>query len=135
MGPRRSLGTLAVADVTGGDEALAHGTIQIDDSCVLLDEQGELTLLVWPQSRTEWDAAAGVVVFTTTTGARVEVHHVDLVTLVGEGSSEAEDGFTADQFLDSVSWVSELDPGCVPESRWFVGLAPVYPTRPTVPAD
>jgi len=115
-------GPLAV--VSGGegsDDALIFGTIHVGDGCVLLNEQGDDVLLVWPSDKTSWNPATEVVSFDTRRGTTLELHEGDTVSLGGGGTSVAEGGLSAAEFLASVDWVSEPDPSCVPEIRWFVG--------------
>lgn len=114
-------GPLAVVEAPGGgDLALIAGTLKIDDNCVLLDEGGELVLLVWPQARTAWDSQDMAVVFTSLAGKRMVFQNGDRATFAGGGSSVDEDGNTVDDFLESVAWISEPNRDCVVDVRWFV---------------
>lgn len=118
---RPQWGPLAVAEFAGGDQALIAGTMQITKGCVLLDVGDEAVLLVWPQTLTAWDSQDKAIAFVRPSGERVVFPNGDRVTFVGGGSSVNEDGLTVDDFLASVSWVSEPDGSCLMDSRWFVG--------------
>jgi hypothetical protein len=114
-------GPLAVAESVGGDHALISGTIQITDSCVLLGEGGDAVLLVWPAEGTTWDGEAMAVEFVGRSGGRAVLQDGDRVSFGGGGSSVDEDGTTASDFLESVTWISEPPRDCVVDVRWFVG--------------
>lgn len=114
-------GPLAVVETGSGDrEALISGTLQIDESCALLDERGNPVLLVWPAERTTWDADARTVTLTTSDGGTVMLRDGSETSFGGGGSDVAEGGPAAEEFLASTEWVSPPDPGCVTDSRWFV---------------
>jgi hypothetical protein len=117
-----SWGPLAViAGGQSGDEALISGTLRIADNCVLLDERGELVLLVWPEDQTEWDSQTNTVRYDAGDGFIATLGGGDTVSFGGGGSSEAEGGMTAESFLESVNWVARPDNQCVADTRWFVG--------------
>lgn len=114
-------GPLAVVPGSeAGDGALVRGSLQIDDRCVLLDEQGEDVLLVWPADRTAWNAEGGTVTFIRNNGQVARLRGGDQVSLGGGGSSRGEDGLAADEFMAGIDWVAEPDPECVVDSRWFI---------------
>lgn len=109
-------GPLAVVkDGGASDGALIAGTLVVTESCVLLDERGEPVLLVWPDSHTEWDAAAGTVRYTRAGGDG------DAVSFGGGGSSISEGGPSAEEFLASIDWVAEPHSDCVADTSWFIG--------------
>lgn len=122
-GPTQSpeWGPLAVAESVGGDHALISGTIQITDRCVLLDEGGDAVLLVWPHEGTTWDGEEMAVELVGRSGERAVLQDGDQVSFGGGGSSVDEDGTTASDFLESVTWISEPHRECVGDVRWFVG--------------
>lgn len=122
-GPTRSpeWGPLAVAEFGGGDDALISGTIQITDRCVLLDEGGDAVLLVWPHEGTTWDSEEMAVELVGRSGERAVLQDGDQVSFGGGGSSVDEDGTTASDFLESVTWIAEPHRECVSDVRWFVG--------------
>jgi hypothetical protein len=88
---------------------------------VLLDEQGEPVLLVWPEDRARWDDEESAVEFIGDSGEPILLRDGDMVSLGGGGSSNVEDGRNADDFLESVGWVSQPSRNCVMDVRWFVG--------------
>lgn len=115
------LGPLAVVPGSeAGDGALIRGRLQIDDRCVLLDEQGEDVLLVWPADRTAWNADDGTVTFVRNNGQATSLKDGDQVSFGGGGSSREEDGLAADEFLAGIDWVAEPAADCVMDTRWFV---------------
>ena len=113
-------GPLAVADAQGGGEALIHGTIQIGDDCVLLDEQGEEVLLVWPVDRTRWDASSQRIAFENVDGARNTFSDGDRVVMGGGGSSLGEGGESSEEWISSIDWVDRPSEACLRDVRWFV---------------
>jgi hypothetical protein len=88
---------------------------------VLLDEQGDDVLLVWPQNRTIWTPEGATVSFLLGEGQWVTFTDGDRVTFGGGGSSVNEGGLAADDWVASIVWVAEPDPACVTDTRWFVG--------------
>ncbi|VAW06884.1 hypothetical protein MNBD_ACTINO02-111 [hydrothermal vent metagenome] len=113
-------GPLAVVQGGGGDNALIQGTIVITDECVLLDERGELVLLVWPSDRTEWDEGSTTVQFIDPNLGLVSIVDGQAVRLGGGGSSVQEGGLGAEEWVNSIEWLSEPSPSCVTDTRWFV---------------
>lgn len=113
-------GPLAVVDSSGSGEALIQGTIRISDGCVLLDERGEMVLLVWPIDRVDWNETTQVVSLSVADGV-VELVDGVKVSMNGGGSSLSEGGQSGEAFLSSVDWVSRPAPECVTDTRWFVG--------------
>ena len=137
--PEGVWGPLAVVSSgDGSDAALIAGTIRVSNGCVLLDEQGSDVLLVWPADRTSWDPVNEVVSIESLEGTTVELRDGDSVTFGGGGSSAAEGGQSAGEFLASVSWISEPELSCVTETRWFIGEvvdeAVLGSTQSTTPA-
>lgn len=120
--PRSEWGPLAVvAAGSGSDDALIEGVLQVNENCVLLEERGETVLLVWPSEHVTWDAEAGVVSLTVRDRSMVELGDGDSVRMSGGGSSLAEGGLPADEFLASTDWVAAPSLDCVIDTRWFVG--------------
>lgn len=113
-------GPLGVADAQGGGDALIHGTIQIRDDCVLLDEQGEEVLLVWPSDRTRWDASSRSITFESRDGARDTFSDGDPVVMRGGGSSLSEGGESSEEWVSSIDWVDRPADSCLRDVRWFV---------------
>lgn len=114
-------GPLAVIEAAGGgDEALISGTLQVDEGCVLLDEGGKTVLLLWPSAATAWDSSTATVSLVTSDGQRVALEDGDSVTFSGGGSSVAEGGAAAEDFLASTEWVQAPSADCVTDTRWFV---------------
>lgn len=116
-------GPLAVVEGgRGSDAALIRGVLVITDDCVLLDERGESVLLVWPDDMVSWDAGNATVEVPTGDGPTEELHDGDTVRLGGGGSSVAEGGLPAADFVESIDWIAAPDPSCVTDTRWFVGI-------------
>lgn len=114
-------GPLAVVAGSGsGGEALAHGTLQVTDHCVLLDESGEDVLLLWPADRTSWDPDTRTVTFEKDDGEAVPVGDGDEVRLGRGGSSIDEGGPSDEEFLAAVEWESEPAESCLTDARWGV---------------
>lgn len=118
-----SWGPLAVvAPDSGGGDALIHGTVHMTDTCVLLNEQGDDVLLLWPADRTSWDAEKRRVIFDEdANGSTTTIGNGDKVSLGGGGSSVDEGGVPSDTFMDSVEWAASPNPSCVTDVRWAVG--------------
>ncbi|MGH9052685.1 MAG: hypothetical protein ACRDWX_06700 [Acidimicrobiia bacterium] len=118
----RSWGPLAVEPLPeGSGAALIAGTLKVTEDCVILDEQGEDVLLVWPADRTSWNPESRTIAFETRDGQMVTLTDGDEVKFGGGGSSMEEDGLSAEAFVTSVKWVSQPQPSCVTDARWFVG--------------
>lgn len=118
-------GPLAVVSgLPTGDEALLTGQLVVTESCVTLLHAGsdkEKILLVWPSEATTWNSASSTTGYTHR-GRAFEFSHGDELSVGGGGSSFAEDGLSSDQFVASIdNWVSEPEPSCVTDERWFVG--------------
>lgn len=115
-------GPLAVTASTGGDEALATGTLQVGSDCVVLDQAGDQTTkLVWPADRTTWAAATRSITFVTLEGMQVTLTDGDSVTFVGGGDSAEESGVSGESWRDGIEWIAPPADGCPLESRWSVG--------------
>jgi len=112
---------LATVAQGSGAEALISGTLEITPSCVLLDEQDELVLLVWPADRTVWDPTNDSVVLTSHSGDVSGLTNGTEVVFSGGGSSTAEGGEPADAFIASVQWEQAPALECVHDTRWFIG--------------
>jgi hypothetical protein len=123
VGDGSQWGPLAVVRGGGGDEALIEGTIEITDECVLLDERGELVLLVWSSDRTEWDEGSASIRFSDLDGSTTTIVDGQTVRLGGGGSSVDEGGLGAEEWLNSVEWLSAPPLNCVTDTRWFVSSA------------
>jgi hypothetical protein len=113
-------GPLAVADAHGGGDALIHGTIQISDDCVLLEEQGDEVLLVWPADRTRWDASSQRITFENGDGTGDTFSDGDRVVMGGGGSSLSEGGESSEEWVLSIDWVDRPSEACLRDGRWFV---------------
>lgn len=117
----REWGPLAVSESGHGGRALIAGTVRITEQCVLLEEQGDETaLLVWPSAQTNWDGEDMAVEFVSRSGQPTAFRDGDPAVFGGGASSETEGGQTIDEFLASVSWVSQPDRECVGDIRWFI---------------
>jgi hypothetical protein len=115
-------GPLAVVASSGGDEALAVGTLHISSDCVVLEEAGnQMTVLVWPADRTNWDAATRNITFVNLDGQRVTLADGDRVTFVGGGDSTEESGLSGEAWRNGMEWIAPPADGCPLESRWSVG--------------
>jgi hypothetical protein len=122
--PGQSWGPLSVVAGAGsGDEALIQGTLRITDDCVLLNEQGDDVLLVWPADRTTWMPETGTISFERNDGQTVPLADGDEVTFGGGGSSVDEGGMEAEDWVASLEWVSEPPSACVTDTRWSIGDA------------
>lgn len=104
-------GPLAVTPSTG-DDARTEGVIRMTPECVLIDADGELTLLVWPADRTTWDSASREVSFRRGTGDVLTIGDGESVVLGGGWSSRAQDS--------EVDWISPPAASCVTPGRWYV---------------
>jgi hypothetical protein len=120
VGDGSQWGPLAVVHGGGGDEALIEGTIMITDECVLLDERGELVLLVWPSGQTEWDEASASIRFADFDGSTTTIVDGQTVRFSGGGSSVEEGGLGSEEWVNSIAWLWEPVPSCVTDTRWFV---------------
>lgn len=116
----RDWGPLAVAESTGGDEALITGTVRITDACALLEEGEERVLLVWPEPHVDWLGARNAIQFASGSGDQIVLQDGETVTFSGGGSTESEDGLARDDFLESMVWVARPHPDCVASSRWSI---------------
>lgn len=115
-------GPLAVAPPPEGQgEALIHGTLQVTDECVLLKEQGDDVLLVWPADRTTWNPDARTVTFENPNGGTVTIEGGDDVRIGGGGSGVDEDGVSNEEYVSRREWVLSPKPSCVTDTRWGVG--------------
>lgn len=113
-------GPLAVDDSQEGGEALIHGTLRIDDECVLLEEQGIEVLLVWPADRTRWNEAARTIIVMNRDGVENTIGDGSRVVMGGGGSSVEEGGLRSDRWIASVDWVARPSGECLRDVRWFV---------------
>lgn len=116
-------GPLAVTDPDGGMDALMYGELIIDENCVLLNEQGDEVLLIWPKGATGWDAAAQTILFEGSDGIVHELRDGDQLQLGGGGASTAEGGLDKEAFLADTDWVSAPDASCLREIVWGVSDA------------
>ncbi len=115
-------GPLAVVPpADGSDGALIQGTLRVTEDCVLLSEQGDDVLLVWPADRTIWSPDVSTVSFLLGAGQWATFADGDRVTFGGGGSSTDEGGLADDDWVAGIVWVSEPDAACVTDTRWFVG--------------
>lgn len=114
-------GPLALTTGNLGMEALSVGALEIIDRCTFtVGPDGERTMLAWPAPVTLWDAAAEVIVFRRLDGEERRVGDGDAVSLGGGGSSLAEDGLDAVDWVARYEWVVPPDPACVLDTRWLV---------------
>ena len=113
-------GPLAAARGSGGDQALASGTLVITDRCTFLESGGERTLLVWPAEQTSWNPLTATIIFKPLRGQPIEVRNGQLVSLGGGGSSQAEDGLVGEAWAARFDWASPPAPECLVENRWSV---------------
>lgn len=116
-----SPGPLALAENVGGPEALTSGTLRVTNECVLLNEQGDEALLVWPADRTSWDPESGRIRFELDDARRVELADGDAVTLGGGGASVTESGRPAEELISDIEWVAEPAASCIRDAIWSVG--------------
>ncbi|MBA2337046.1 MAG: hypothetical protein H0V96_04685 [Acidimicrobiia bacterium] len=86
------------------------------------DEQS--VLVVWPSEGTTWKSESRVIEYND--GERtVELADGAEVSFGGGGDSVDEGGLTASEWVASIDgWVSEPDPSCSADVRWFVGGLP-----------
>jgi hypothetical protein len=115
-----SWGPLAVVRGGNGMDALIEGTIRITDDCVLLDERGELVLLVWPADRTLWDEDSAAIRFNDPNGGVTTIVDGQPVRLGGGGTSVDEGGLGAEEWRNSIEWISAPPSSCVTDTRWSV---------------
>lgn len=121
-GPTPEWGPLAVVPPPEGqDEALIHGTLHVTDECVLLEEQGDDVLLVWPADRATWNPNARTVTFENPKGGTVTIEGGDELRIGGGGSSADEGGVSNEEYVSRRDWVSPPEPSCVTDTRWGVG--------------
>lgn len=114
-------GPLAVVQAgNAGLDALIEGTIRITDECVLLEERGDMVLLVWPSNRIQWDKGSATVQFTDPNSGPVTIEDGQVVRLGGGGTSVNEGGLGAQEWLDSIKWIAEPPLSCVTDTRWSV---------------
>ena len=131
--PSSPWGPLAV--VSGpptGMEALLTGQLVVTERCVTLLLAGsdkEVRLLIWPSEATTWNPASSTIGYTHR-GRAFEFSHGDELDVGGGGSGSTEGGPSSNNFVASIdNWVSEPDPSCVTDERWFVGdIGPKDPT-------
>ena len=113
-------GPLALVPFDNGMEALSRGTVRITETCVILEEAGGPSLLVWHASRTSWNPAAREVVFVNRDGRTITLRDGSHVTFSGGGASTAEGGLPGARWIEETTWVSRPDAACPSDSRWFV---------------
>ncbi len=116
-------GPLAVTDPDGGMDALMYGELIIDNGCVLLNEQGDEVLLVWPRRATGWDEATETVFFESSDGTVHELRDGDQLQLGGGGGSVDEGGLDQEALLAQTDWVSAPDASCLRDIVWEVSDA------------
>ena len=117
-------GPLAVDDSQEGGEALIHGTLRVNDDCVLLEERGVEVLLVWPADRTRWNEAARTITVRSR-GVEITIGDGNRLVVVGGGSSAGEGGLPSDRWIDSMDWVARPSDECLRDVRWFVAQVDV----------
>lgn len=115
-------GPLAVVPPQSGmDMSRTEGTVRITDSCVFLESGADLTLLVWPEDRTAWDAETRTIAFANVDGGRVTLGDGMRVAIGGSGESIEESGLTVEAWLGRTPWVSRPAASCPLDSYWAVG--------------
>jgi hypothetical protein len=96
-----------------------EGTIQVTGECVLLDTDGQETLLVWTVDATSLDPTTGNITYTNRDG-RPQIFS-DGNSLVFRGRiSTGTPGQTNDDWAVSVTWLSPPATQCLRDSRLFV---------------
>lgn len=119
-GPTPKWGPLAVIPPPGGyEEALTHGTLHVTDECVLLEDQGDDVLLVWPADRTTWNPDARTVTFENPNGATVTIEGGDELAAGGGGSGV---DVSNEEYVSRRDWISPPEPSCVTDTTWGVGV-------------
>ena len=116
-------GPSAVTDPDGGMYTLMYGELIVEDKCVLLDEQGDEVLLVWPKGTTGWDVATRTIFFESSDGTVHELRDGDQLQLGGGGTSADEGGLDKEAFLADTDWVSAPDASCLRDTVWGVSDA------------
>jgi hypothetical protein len=120
--PREVWGPLAVIPPQdGADTARTEGRLRITDACVFLESPGGVMLLYWPADRTAWSSEPPTITFANFDGSIVAVRHGDDVVLGGSGDSEAESGFSGEDWVKRTEWVAPPSLSCSLAQRWGVG--------------
>ena len=122
--PTSPWGPLAVVPgPPSGMEAVTAGHLDVTERCVTLRHAGSAkeVLVIWPSEATTWNPSSSTIGYTHR-GRAFELSHGDELDVGGGGSSSTEGGPGSDEFVASIdNWVSEPDPSCVTDERWFVG--------------
>lgn len=104
-------GPLAVTSSTG-DDARTEGVVRVTPECVLIEADGQRTILVWPADRTTWDSAAHEISFRRGSGEVLTIGDGQPVVLGGGWSSRAQDS--------EVEWIAPPSASCATPGRWYV---------------
>ena len=113
-------GPLAVTDPDGGMDALMVAELVVDKGCVLVSEEGEEVLVIWPKNQTGWDPAAETVLFERSDGTILELRDGDLLELGGGGDNIYEAGASRESLVESTDWVSPPDDSCLRDIVWSI---------------
>ncbi len=101
--------------------ALFGGTVRIDDECVYVEDvRGNLTLLVWPADKTEWDSKQAAIRFRNRDGSGVVLRNGDEASFTGGGSSVDEGGGSGGEWIQRIPWMARPAASCQLDSRWDV---------------
>jgi len=101
-------------------DALMYGELVITNNCVLVNEQGDEVLLLWPKDATGWDAATQAILYESSDGIIHELRDGDQLKLGGGGDSVDESGFDKEAFLASTDWISAPDVSCFRDIVWEI---------------
>jgi hypothetical protein len=110
----------------GGDDALTSGALRLSGDCAVLEhDDARTTLIVWPASRTTWEADLGIIRFERRDGGILEVADGATVRFAGSGGSfdsgDSSEGVKRSEWLASVEWSVEPAAECHADGFWFVG--------------
>lgn len=102
-------GPLSVASRDAGLDALATGTLRIEDSCVTVERGDAVWLLVWPPERTSWLPVTNQIRFHNLDGGVVDVKANQQVMVTGGGDPGGP-----------VTWIAPPAAACTSLDRWWV---------------
>jgi hypothetical protein len=106
-GSSEGWGPLTVGNGESGSSSTALGELEVTTVCAVLQGSGKVWMLVWPPSRTDWEA--GEIGFTNPDGTRVSLHDGQRLEVLGTDQGEilAEPSGPA-CFSDQELWVTEI---------------------------
>lgn len=117
-----------------GLAALGHGTLVITDECVTIRSSGpgapdREALLVWPQEGTRWNPRSETIEYSDGEET-VELSDGEEFAFGGGGDTTTESGVEPAEWVESLDWISEPNPSCPMDDRWFVGTIAEPPDEP-----